>query len=203
MATKYILLFSFILTIALGFLANDIRRAYVFSKASAEVVKLTQKDMVGTGFYIKAPSGITYILTNKHICTEAINDKIGVVIKERIVQRRVIEIHPYEDLCLLEALPGHKGLKLGSTPDIGDKVYTSGFPLGEELAEEEGYIKGLCLFGYTPCYNTSVPTYPGSSGSPLLNKWGSIVGIIFITNNISHWGGAVRLEEIETFIAPY
>lgn len=51
--------------------------------------------------------------------------------------------------------------------------------------------------------NTDVPTYPGNSGSPMVNVYGHVEGIIFASNNETHWGSAVPLKDINKFLKPY
>lgn len=49
---------------------------------------------------------------------------------------------------------------------------------------------------------TTVPVLPGSSGSPLINVFGKLCGVIFAGNN-ANWGLAVQLSEIEKFLSEY
>lgn len=50
---------------------------------------------------------------------------------------------------------------------------------------------------------TDVPTYPGNSGSPLVNMYGNVIGIIFASNSETHWGDAVPVEVIRQFLKAY
>lgn len=50
---------------------------------------------------------------------------------------------------------------------------------------------------------TDVPTYPGNSGSPLVNIYGNVVGVIFAANNQTHWGEAVPLSYVQDLLKAY
>ena len=50
---------------------------------------------------------------------------------------------------------------------------------------------------------TDVPTYPGNSGSPLVNFWGNVVGVVFASNSDTHWGFAVPLSDVQKFLSAY
>jgi len=50
---------------------------------------------------------------------------------------------------------------------------------------------------------TDVPTYPGNSGSPLVNYYGNIEGVIFASNGDTHWGSSVPLTDVKKFLQPY
>ena len=52
--------------------------------------------------------------------------------------------------------------------------------------------------------STSIVTFGGNSGSPVVNFWGNVVGIIFATHvNAGYWGVIVDKDEIEDFIREY
>lgn len=50
---------------------------------------------------------------------------------------------------------------------------------------------------------TDVTTFPGNSGSPLVNIYGNVVGIVFASNNQTHWGDAVPLFFIKDLLKAY
>lgn len=84
--------------------------------------------------------------------------------------------------------------------DIGDHVYTLGYPspdiLGEEIKYNDGTISSKRgLEGRAAFYQISIPIQPGNSGGPLFNKDGHAIGIIVSTINpeffITVTGGAL------------
>lgn len=54
-----------------------------------------------------------------------------------------------------------------------------------------------------PALETNVLTYPGNSGSPLVNVYGNVVGVIFAASEMTNWGEAVPLSFVKDFLKPY
>jgi S1-C subfamily serine protease len=193
-----------------------------------------------TGFEIKARSGKVFTVTNAHVCElKDKNNNVMILEKQfsgRLIPKKVIEVYPDNDLCIVEGLDGYEGLELGSAPSIGDYVTSIGYPLGGPLDVTRGRIKDfsavkiaqediplnkcvgprlsldtvtIFIFRITVCVksfnamNTNVTTYPGNSGSPLVNFFGNVVGVIFASNGGTHWGSAVPFEDLENLLRAY
>lgn len=70
-----------------------------------------------------------------------------------------------------------------SMVELGEEVFTLGFPLiatmGEEIKLTTGIISSRSGFkGDVSTYQISIPLQPGNSGGPLFDKNGNIIGII-------------------------
>ncbi|MBX3165230.1 MAG: trypsin-like peptidase domain-containing protein [Bacteroidetes bacterium] len=64
------------------------------------------------------------------------------------------------------------------TSDVGEKVFTLGYPR-REMVYGEGSLSALSGYSNdTSMYQISIPVNPGNSGSPLLDENGNIVGVI-------------------------
>lgn len=50
---------------------------------------------------------------------------------------------------------------------------------------------------------TDVSTFPGNSGSPLVNVYGNVVGVIFAANRQTTWGEAVPLNYVKDLLKAY
>lgn len=62
--------------------------------------------------------------------------------------------------------------------DIGEKVYTLGFPR-KDIVYGEGSVSALSGFnGDTTMYQISVPVNPGNSGGPIIDEQGNVIGLI-------------------------
>lgn len=66
------------------------------------------------------------------------------------------------------------------------------------------------LFGPVPVcmiqrrsIHTNIPIYPGNSGSPMVNAFGHVTGVIFASNNQTTWGFAVPLDDVVDFLKAY
>jgi len=86
------------------------------------------------------------------------------------------------DLAIIKVsgLYGNK-LKLGSEilPEIGEKIYAIGNPKGLNGTFSEGIISGIRDLKTSEVLQITAPISPGSSGGPVLNASGSVVGIAF------------------------
>lgn len=102
----------------------------------------------GTGFAVKAASGITYIVTNSHVCEGALTqseDKTSLLVVDdegHSMRRRIIENSDFTDLCVLEDLPGVDGLTLGDEPGLGEHTYIVGHPRLRPLSVSTGEVVG-------------------------------------------------------------
>lgn len=50
---------------------------------------------------------------------------------------------------------------------------------------------------------TNVIIYPGNSGSPLVNVYGNVIGVIFASDSTTNWGSAVPLDDLRKLLAAY
>lgn len=86
------------------------------------------------------------------------------------------------DLVILKVsgLYGDK-LTLGSEtiPEIGEKIYAVGNPKGLSGTFSEGILSGVRELTTNKVLQITAPISPGSSGGPVLNSSGQVVGIAF------------------------
>lgn len=218
---------------------------YLMSTISPNVVRLVRPSnhkTGGTGFSVQAASGLSYTITNRHVCELAENNIMHVNINEsgRYYNLQVIEKSEETDLCLLQNLPGKQGLKLAWEVTDNEDIAVIGHPLLMPLVLSRGRtgvettIQLLFRFNvsedeckgdamhieeapplyrlqgiYNACVFTlhAMPTnaiiYPGNSGSPMVNFYGNIVGVIFAADNRTNWGYAVTLDDLTEFLSKY
>jgi len=67
--------------------------------------------------------------------------------------------------------------------DIGDQVFTLGYPVSDILGKEVKYTDGSISFlsglqGNATFFQISVPVQPGNSGGSLVNQDGNVVGVV-------------------------
>jgi S1-C subfamily serine protease len=136
---------------------------------------------IGSGFFITRDG---YLLTNFHVVRDA--NKVEVKYKMRVLQAEVIEVDEGNDLALLK-VPGADFAPLAishkDSADLGDEVFTIGFPnidmQGIEPKYTDGKISSLAGMQDDPSeYQISVPVQPGNSGGPLCDTNGEVVGIV-------------------------
>ncbi len=156
-----------------GVLANNIS-----NKARGPV---NPGEFGGTGFAISANG---YIATNYHVIKDAdslyIQNAAGDAYKVK-----TIYVNPEHDLAILQ-ITDPEFESFGRLPytfkksssDLGEDVFTIGFPR-DEAVYGKGYLSSRTGFnGDTVAYQVSIPVNPGNSGGPLLDNSGNVIGII-------------------------
>jgi serine protease Do len=134
----------------------------------------------GTGF---ALSSNGYVITNYHVIRGA--DSVYVQNSHGEAYKvKPIYIDPAYDIAVLQITD--PDFKLASLPytfrksasDVGQDVYTIGFPRDDQVYGE-GYVSSRNGYaGDTIAYQVSIPVNPGNSGGPLLDSKGNVIGII-------------------------
>ncbi|QNL48855.1 trypsin-like peptidase domain-containing protein [Olivibacter sp. SDN3] len=134
-----------------------------------------------TGF---ALSSNGYIMTTYHVIKGAdsvyIQNNTGDSYKVKVVFT-----DPAYDIAVLQIIDeefkdlGHLPYTFKQhTTDIGEDVYTIGFPR-EEAVYGRGYLSSNTGYsGDTVAYQVSIPVNPGNSGGPVLDNRGNIIGVI-------------------------
>jgi S1-C subfamily serine protease len=222
--------------------AEDWHGAYLDSSVGNVVIKVTQdktQSRGGSGFHVEAPSGSTYILTNAHVCHAAADDGkvvVSTVKHDRTMKRNIIEIYDKHDLCLVEGLPGVKGIEVANSFEPGQNARVIGFPglrarrqsLGKNLGitdinlvtdvvqteeqatacKESGgklydaFVFFLCVKQYK-AVETNIVGFGGNSGSPAINFWGNLVGVLFAGDSKTNYSFLVPLSDIKAFLQDY
>ncbi|MBT4630290.1 MAG: trypsin-like peptidase domain-containing protein [Deltaproteobacteria bacterium] len=151
-------------------------------------MKSTIPNGTGTGFAV-SPDG--HILTAHHVVENA--DEISVVFKNKRPQlAKVMTVHKGLDIAVLkirETPTGFININKNS-PDVGDEVFTIGYPAPELLGFNQKFTNGTVssLTGMKNAPHSmqiSVPVQPGNSGGPLISgETGYVVGII--THTVNH-----------------
>lgn len=159
-----------------------------------------------TGFYLQYFDK-TYIVTNKHVC-EIDKNKKKAVFGNYV--GNIIKISESHDLCIVES-DRDSGLKLAEEQGQPfEDIYLVGYPrgIGKVIRKgsliEEFIINAYWLKPNNPyvvAYYISTTAYGGNSGSPVVNRFGEVIGVLF-AGNPSHptEGVMVPLAELREFL---
>ena len=138
----------------------------------------------GTGFLFSAKD---YVITSWHLIRGAQNIKVKFVNGENIKAEIVLKDAPNDIVFLkLERQPKlpPSNLKIGDSSKVrmGDEVFTVGYPaywlLGNNPKYTKGEVNALSGINDDPrVFQISVQIQPGSSGGPLFNSKGEVIGI--------------------------
>lgn len=135
----------------------------------------------GTGF---ALSSNGYIVTNYHVIKDADSVYVQNAMGESF-HSKVIYTEPQNDIAILE-INDSTFKNLGAVPynfkksstDLGENVFTFGYPGGEVVFGPGALTSATGYQGDTTEYQVSIPVNPGNSGGPLLDDKGNVIGII-------------------------
>jgi S1-C subfamily serine protease len=162
--------------------------AVVFISAfSIDPFKLTDRvvSVIGSGFIMSADG---LILTNSHLVYG--RQSITVTLDNgHAAEARLVGADPILDLAVLRIVPPAWQLQMVVLGDsealrVGEEVIAIGNPLGLEQTLTRGLVSGINrilpeapLSLTLPLIQTDAAINPGSSGGPLLNRCGHVVGI--------------------------
>ena len=155
----------------------------IAKKALAATVYLEMQDKngktlgIGSGFFVKP----NLIATNYHVIEGAAKGTAKLVGKYTTYNiEGVTATDRDNDLALLKVTTyGIKPLSLGNsdTVRIGETVYVAGNPKGLEGTFSDGIISSRRDKDTKERLQMTAPISPGSSGGPVLNKKGEVIGV--------------------------
>ena len=156
----------------------------LFARASQSVVLIKTYDVKdkligqGSGFFI---SNEGHLVSNRHVFGGATRAEIQNKKGTFEVVKVVAEAGKY-DMVHFQVKMGKKKslpLKLNkTTPKIGEKVLVIGNPMGLESTISDGIVSAVReLKPYGTVIQITSPISPGSSGSPVLNMKGEVIGV--------------------------
>jgi S1-C subfamily serine protease len=156
----------------------ELAETRLFDEAAPSVVFIGNGGGFGSGFVI-APG---LILTSGHVVP---HDRADVVLFDgRRLHGKVVERADKIDLALLEAdgpLPRPLPLEL-TAPRVGAFAAAIGHGRGGIWSLNVGIVSNLYpeegARGDRPIFQTQIPLYPGSSGGPVLDRNGRVLGVV-------------------------
>ena len=136
---------------------------------------------LGSGLVV----GPGLVATNMHVVQGATRGYVRLVgSKKKLDIEGAVGVDVEHDLAVLK-VPGiqAKVLPIGDSKEasIGDTVYAIGNPLGLEGTFSQGIISSIRKAGGEDLLQITAPISPGSSGGPVLNEKGAIVGVAVAT----------------------
>ena len=141
----------------------------------AATVVITAGGSLGSGFIIDA-SGL--ILTNHHVVRSADVVTVRFSNGER-TQGLVIRSDRDRDVALVRVQkPGLKALPIRtSKPVLTEQVFAVGAPQGLDQTVTRGIVSAMRALGGSDWIQSDAAVAPGSSGGPLLDASGNVIGI--------------------------
>ncbi len=161
---------------------GNLTPSQIFSRSRASVVVIiaadqgSQNEALGSGFIV----GNNRIVTNHHVLDGM--SQAAVVFADGSVKpvSNVIADSREQDLIVVTTQTGNRQpLPFGDELALqqGDSVYALGAPKGLELYFTNGIVSSFRKSNSQFLIQTTAPIAPGSSGGPLFNQAGKVVGV--------------------------
>ena len=159
----------------------------IAQKAFRSTVLLVMEDAngqplsLGSGFFV----GDGQIATNFHVVEGAARGYAKLVGKEtKFNIDGYTAIDEKRDLIILKVTTfGGQSILLGNSDfaQVGETVYAVGNPRGLEGTFSQGIISSIRPVGIDRLIQITAPLSPGSSGGPVLNRKGEVIGVSVLT----------------------
>ncbi|MFQ5992400.1 MAG: trypsin-like peptidase domain-containing protein, partial [Nitrospiraceae bacterium] len=132
---------------------------------------------VGSGFFINNEGQIA---TNYHVLEGSAKAIVKTIDGQRGEVLEIISLNPELDLLVATTtLTNASSLRFGNSESVtvGEDIVVIGNPEGLEGTISKGIISGVRQVGDLKLLQITAPISPGSSGGPVFNLWGEVVGI--------------------------
>jgi serine protease Do len=160
----------------------EAREQQIFEQIGPSVVFISTYDGFGSGFFV-GEGGL--ILTSNHVVghynTVKIVTQDGKTWSGKVIERA----SQNTDLALVKielagaAMPPVLELACGSELRVGSWVGSVGHGRGGVWAFNTGIVSNIYPVGHDrPVFQTQIPLNPGSSGGPIVDRHGRVVGIV-------------------------
>lgn len=187
--------------------------AGIYQHAAASIVRVETEEGTGSGFCIAAPD---IVLTNAHVVGS--HDRVNVTtftLREQRAERgasvvaHVILRSAEDDLAVLRLrsddvalTPLPIGLR---NPAVGQRIYALGHPVAGDTVLEETLTDGLISavgreLDERKYLQHSAPVHGGSSGGPLLDERGVVVGVVTLRSELQGVSLAIPAKDIRQLL---
>ncbi|MCY3741949.1 MAG: S1C family serine protease [Candidatus Poribacteria bacterium] len=167
--------------------ANAQRPQQIAKKALASTVLLVMEDAngqplsLGSGFFVRNGQ----VATNLHVLKGTSRGYAKLVgQKTKYDIEGITAVDAERDLVILKiSVPGAQVISFGDsdTVQIGTLIYAVGNPRGLEGTFSQGIISSIRKVGTDKILQLTAPISPGSSGGPVLNNNGQVIGVSVAT----------------------
>ncbi len=180
----------------------------LYESVAAAVVELEVRDRsgdllcTGTGFFVD-DSGT--LVTNAHV---VLADGAAFVVarlfdETQLYIDKVSAVDKENDLAIVDvAIDGNEFVRLAiEPPQVGARVFAVGNPIGLRRTLSEGLVSGVReIDDQRSLIQTSAPISSGSSGGPLLEEKGNVIGVttleLVVGQNLNFAVPAAAIQEL-------
>jgi len=132
----------------------------------------------GSGFFIDTDR----VVTNRHVIDGAYRAEVHSISGNSYPVKNVLAVDAEGDVALLRVnAPGNLGRPLSldrTSPQEGESIVVIGNPFGLEGSVTNGIVSAVRdIPGFGRIIQITAPISPGSSGSPVVNMQGQVIGV--------------------------
>ncbi len=173
-----LIMFSAAPVFAQDYLPNLVRRikpsAVAIETFDAKGATLSR----GSGFFVASDK----VITNRHVIEKSNRVEVHLLNGKKYTARGVLAVDGEGDLALLQVdVPPGTAIPLPiiqTTPQEGESIVVIGNPFGLEGSVSNGIVSAVRdISGYGRIIQITAPISPGSSGSPVVNMSGQVIGV--------------------------
>jgi S1-C subfamily serine protease len=154
-----------------------------------------------------------HIVTNAHVVAKATRIMVAEV-DDRVEAAELVGIDPISDLAVIR--PVDRNFRMPIAPvghsqslEIGEEVLAIGYPFGLGISATKGIVSGAervlplsPLSWLAPMIQTDVALNPGSSGGPIVDRCGEVVGISTLASrSAQNFNFAVPIDAVRELTA--
>ncbi|UQA58077.1 S1C family serine protease [Polyangium aurulentum] len=161
--------------------AATLTPSQIASRCMGAVVTVKASKSLGSGF------GVTdegWVVTNLHVVAGEKDIKVVLADGKERPATAVIAYDDKHDLALLRVSGMPMALSVGESAEVGlgDEVVVIGNPLGLQSTVSNGIVSGGRQFEKDfEVLQITAPIAPGSSGGPLIDAHGQVIGVVVAT----------------------
>lgn len=178
----------------------------IAESALPSVVRIVAYDITGarigegSGFFISPGR----IITNEHVVDGAHSAEVFTD-QERFDLITVLRMDHDMDLAILSVNAGNETpLQMSRDAELrpGQRVVAIGNPLGLEKTLSDGLISAVRMVDHIQFLQITAPISPGSSGGPLLDQDGRVIGVVSATmREGQNLNFAIGIQTLTDFLA--
>ncbi|HEY3501106.1 MAG TPA: trypsin-like peptidase domain-containing protein [Polyangiaceae bacterium] len=151
--------------------------AEIAARATPSIVSIRTPTGLGTGFVVREDG---WIVTNLHVVAGSERVLVHLPTDKTFPVVEVMNASPPHDLVVLRIEAKElRPLPLGDIESLrpGDPIVAIGHPLGLEDTVSNGLLSAVRKIDGMVLLQVSAPIAPGSSGGPLFNEQGEVIGV--------------------------
>lgn len=155
--------------------------AVVVARVKGSVFTVMAGDSSGSAWVVGAGGGTSRLITNYHVVSDVWKDgdrRVQLVDGDQTWGGTITDVSEGSDLAVIEVQASFPVLEQAPTiPAVGDPVLAFGSPLGLDDTVSTGIVSAIRTDDLDDYLQFSAPVSPGSSGGPLVDQNGLVIGV--------------------------